>query len=299
MKIDILLSFYNGDRYIDEQIESVFNQKGNLNTRLLIRNDGKYSKKLSYLDGDKIKVLQGGENLGVKLSFLELVKQSEDDCDYYAFCDQDDVWKNDKLAVATKTLEPYSSKPAMYFSKTILVDDNLNPIGIDSFENGVFNFERTLVKNNAIGCTIVFNKKLRDILISKLEGYIHISKSFLHDHLLYSLCLGVGGKVIFDEKAHIYYRQHEDNVIGNRKGTLKKIRANGLLNSNNERLDWAKEIYVNYSDDLTINNKNILETIISYKNNWSNRFRLMKNKRFSRIKIEEINIFLLFLLGKF
>lgn len=298
MKVDILLSFYKGEQYIDDQVESILNQDAINLSKLLIRNDGEYSKKLTEFKNESINVIQG-ENLGVKYSFFELIKQSNNDSSYFAFCDQDDVWKKDKVKTAIDMLNPYQDVPAMYFSKAMLVDDKLSPIGLDTFEDGVFDFERTLIKNNAIGCTIIFNKKLRDILKSRLPNYNCISESFLHDHLLYALCSGMGGKIIFDETPHIYYRQHQNNVVGNRTGLIKKIRANGIFNTNRVRSSWAKELYSNFSDVLAPNNKILLENIINYRSNWKIRLILMRNKKFSKSIIEKMNISLLFLLGKF
>lgn len=298
MKVDILLSFYKGEQYIDDQVESILNQDAINLSKLLIRNDGEYSKKLTEFKNESINVIQG-ENLGVKYSFFELIKQSNNDSSYFAFCDQDDVWKKDKVKTAIDMLNPYQDVPAMYFSKAMLVDDKLSPIGLDTFEDGVFDFERTLIKNNAIGCTIIFNKKLRDILKSRLPNYNCISESFLHDHLLYALCSGMGGKIIFDATPHIYYRQHQNNVVGNRTGLIKKIRANGIFNTNRVRSSWAKELYSNFSDVLAPNNKILLENIINYRSNWKIRLILMRNKKFSKSIIEKMNISLLFLLGKF
>ncbi|MEQ2878461.1 glycosyltransferase [Enterococcus asini] len=298
MKVDILLSFYKGEQYIDDQVESILNQDAINLSKLLIRNDGEYSKKLTEFKNESINVIQG-ENLGVKYSFFELIKQSNNDSSYFAFCDQDDVWKKDKVKTAIDMLNPYQDVPAMYFSKAMLVDDKLSPIGLDTFEDGVFDFERTLIKNNAIGCTIIFNKKLRDILKSRLPNYNCISESFLHDHLLYALCSGIGGKIIFDATPHIYYRQHQNNVVGNRTGLIKKIRANGIFNTNRVRSSWAKELYSNFSDVLAPNNKILLENIINYRSNWKIRLILMRNKKFSKSIIEKMNISLLFLLGKF
>ena len=298
MKVDILLSFYKGEQYIDDQVESILNQDAINLSKLLIRNDGEYSKKLTEFKNESINVIQG-ENLGVKYSFFELIKQSNNDSSYFAFCDQDDVWKKDKVKTAIDMLNPYQDVPAMYFSKAMLVDDKLSPIGLDTFEDGVFDFERTLIKNNAIGCTIIFNKKLRDILKSRLPNYNCISESFLHDHLLYALCSGIGGKIIFDATPHIYYRQHQNNVVGNRTGLIKKIRANGIFNTNRVRSSWAKELYSNFSDVLAPNNKILLENIIYYRSNWKIRLILMRNKKFSKSIIEKMNISLLFLLGKF
>ena len=100
MKIAILMSTYNGHKYLDEQMESLVNQTLKDNMTVYVRDDGsnddtieiieKWSKKLDV-------VLYKGENIGPAKSFWDLFMNLGIQADYYAFCDQDDVWEKDKL----------------------------------------------------------------------------------------------------------------------------------------------------------------------------------------------------------
>lgn len=298
-KVQVLLSFYNGDKFIQDQMDSLNRQMGNFELSIVIRNDGSSSSILDQYAHTNVTV-NSGENLGVKGSFFQLIRQSSDNMDYYCFCDQDDYWKEDKISVAIEALKNYEDVPAMYFSKAAIVNNFLEKIGIDDFENGVFSFSRHFIKNNAIGCTMVFNKKMRDIINLKVENYKMISTSFLHDHLLYTVCSGVGGKIIFDSMPHILYRQHENNVIGNDRRLLSKIKGNGMFNSSNERLKWAEEIYQNFYQELLPNNRKFIETLVNYNNNFFTRITAISKLNFEyKSFFEKVNILLLLLFGKF
>lgn len=105
--VSVLMSTYNGAKYIREQIDSILNQK-DVNVELLIRDDGssdntaeickEYQKK-----NTNIRFYQG-ENIGVGKSFMELLKKAPE-ADYYSFSDQDDVWLEDKLSRAVKMIK--------------------------------------------------------------------------------------------------------------------------------------------------------------------------------------------------
>lgn len=299
-KVEVLLSYYHGEKYIEEQIKSIKNQHTNATIELSIRNDGdqdSYLNKFSKLDF--ISIFEG-ENIGVKKSFFNLILNSNDSADYFCFCDQDDYWFDNKVARGIDALSKYSDIPALYFSKALQTDKDLVPISLDSFEYGVFSFDRNLIKNNAIGCTMMFNKKLRDILKDSLMEYNYVTDELLHDHITYAVCNGVGGKVIFDPEPTVYYRQHGENVVGNRNNIIKKILANGIFDSECRRLQWAIELRENFKEVFLEENNHLLDSIINYKKSLKKRIELSWNKDFKyKNMIERINIALLFLFKKF
>ncbi|WP_429967938.1 glycosyltransferase [Enterococcus sp. AZ046] len=298
-KVNVLLSYYNGEKYIVELINSIKNQEGSLKIKIIIRNDGSdkvLDNDLLYEDVEVINC----HNIGVKMSFLKLIELSDDDAEYFCFCDQDDIWDTDKIISAIKKLETSNDRPSLYFGKTRLVDNNKKYIGEDSFEKGVFSFGRTLIKNNAIGCTMVFNKKLRDLVRTNTENYKSFSKELLHDHLLYMICLGMDGFVYYDEFPHINYRQHTNNVVGGTRTFIDKIKSNGLIGKKNVRLDWVNELYANFGDVLTNENRNLLLEIIKYRSNIRQRIKFFfLNPLPTKSLLEKLNISLLFLLGKY
>ena len=106
-KICVLMSTYNGDKYIIEQIESILNQK-KVNVELLIRDDGSTDKTLEILEeySKKYKNLKyySGQNLKTARSFMDLLFRAGE-YEYYSFSDQDDVWDLDKLTVGISYLK--------------------------------------------------------------------------------------------------------------------------------------------------------------------------------------------------
>lgn len=106
--VQVLLSTYNGEKYIKEQIDSILKQK-DVNVRLLIRDDGSTDGTneilLSYALNNENVFYYRGENSGVVASFFRLFETADFDVDFYALADQDDVWEEDKLIVACRQLE--------------------------------------------------------------------------------------------------------------------------------------------------------------------------------------------------
>ena len=98
-KVQVLLSTYNGEKYLQEQIESIIRQE-DVEISLLIRDDGSCDKTIEIIENLKRKnsniIYYSGNNLGPARSFMDLINKSGN-FDYYAFSDQDDVWKSKKL----------------------------------------------------------------------------------------------------------------------------------------------------------------------------------------------------------
>ena len=93
-KVLILLSVYNGQKYLQEQLNSLYNQRG-VDVSILIRDDGSSDHSIDIIRENQkdhdIKLIEG-KNVGFAQSFWELVRNATE-ADYYAFCDQDDYWE--------------------------------------------------------------------------------------------------------------------------------------------------------------------------------------------------------------
>lgn len=222
-KVQILMSTYNGDQYLDEQIESLLAQDYG-SFEILVRDDGSTDRTLNILERykqktDKIFIIKGG-NVGVVRSFFYLIQESKDDVDYLAFCDQDDVWKQDKVSRAVQLIEGSSGNniPFMYCSTTTNVDEKLNILGKSDIPNKGLSLQNALVQNIATGCTVVINKQARDLLLQGLPYYKYV---LMHDWWIY-MVISAFGKVIFDQQSKILYRQHSSNVVGTTTGVLDK-----------------------------------------------------------------------------
>ena len=155
----VLLSTYNGEKYLREQIESLLSQIG-VKIIIVARDDGSHDDTISILAEYEKKITYFhylvGENVGPAQSFFMLMQQAPK-ADYYAFCDQDDVWDKDKLIIAVDMLEKESPvTPNMYYSNLRIVDQNLTFYRF-SHEKPHIQKDRycVLTENMATGCTYV------------------------------------------------------------------------------------------------------------------------------------------------
>lgn len=216
MKCQVLLSTYNGEKYLQEQIDSILQQKG-LVVELLIRDDGS--------DDSTIKIIKSnlnlnfflGENIGVVKSFFALLHESDSNCEYYAFSDQDDVWLDNKLAKAVSILQTYDiDKPCMYCSNLMVTDSCLNELYELNKKKINMSAESFLLNNCVTGCTVVINKAFRDLLLSL---NIDLNNIVMHDWLFGFIAKRIGN-LYYDNSCYILYRQHGDNVIGANTGKI-------------------------------------------------------------------------------
>ncbi|TCO80518.1 glycosyltransferase involved in cell wall biosynthesis [Plasticicumulans lactativorans] len=209
--VSILMSTYNGEAFLAEQIDSILKQS-HRELELLIRDDGSRDgtlalvERYAHKDG-RVRWL-AEDNLGVTRSFFRLLGLARDTSAYYALCDQDDYWLRNKLRRAVATLERCPSDvPAMYFSRLRIVDENLRP-SRQTRVPALFCLENALVENFATGCTIVLNRAARDLVLRNLPR-----ECCMHDWWIYLLVLSKG-RVFYDAYAGILYRQHGRNSVG-------------------------------------------------------------------------------------
>ena len=263
----ILMSTYNGEKYLREQIESLRNQQG-VDAKILVRDDGSNDSTTQILEQySKEGVLEwyAGENLKSARSFLDLIYHTPYS-DYYAFCDQDDYWMPNKLAAAIQLLEETDSgKSALYCSKTKIVDKDLHPIDQkNKFEFMALGMPSAFIINNAPGCTMVFNRYLLERVREYVPAYIG-----MHDSWIYKVCVVTGNQIIADKNAYIYYRQHGNNVLGGMHNPIKswKRRINNLQSASCYRSKVANQVLIGYEKYLSEGDGEILRIISNYKKN--------------------------------
>nr|WP_303104047.1 glycosyltransferase [Megamonas funiformis] len=153
------MSTYNGENYLEEQIESLRKQK-DVDIKILVRDDGSKDNTVKILEKYKkegILDFYKGNNVGYAKSFLHLLTNNIE-ADYYAFCDQDDVWLPDKLIKAIEKINE-NEKPSLYASALKRVDENLKFLGIQSFKNLKLTLGAEFTRHRLAGCTFVFNKR--------------------------------------------------------------------------------------------------------------------------------------------
>ena len=222
--VSIVMTTYNGEKYLAEQIDSILSSTHE-NFKLYIIDDGSQDSTMAILAGyekqypDKIHISQNKTNMGVTLNFLNAISRMT--ASYIMLCDQDDVWRKDKIARTLKRMKQMEVQfgkelPVAVFTDAYVVDNKLNIIHESFFRSGRLNpgltdLPHLLMENKLIGCTVMINQAVRRVLQSKPLPV----KARFHDGWL-GLIAASMGKISFIKEQTLLYRQHEANVVGNR-----------------------------------------------------------------------------------
>jgi glycosyltransferase involved in cell wall biosynthesis len=229
----ILMATYNGDKFIKEQIESILNQTYQ-NWKLIIHDDNskdntvkiikeyiyKYPEKIVFID-DKI------STGGAKENFTYLLNKIDDNYDYVMFCDQDDVWIENKIELTlNKMIEVEKEnidKPVIIHTDLKVVDESLKTISESFFTYQNIKPEWSkdlyisLVQNSVTGCTMMINKKAKEVSLPIGNNAI------MHDWWILLKVLQNKGIVDFINEPIILYRQHSSNDTGAKGFSLFKV----------------------------------------------------------------------------
>ncbi len=220
-KVLILMSTYNGEEYVREQLDSVLEQSYP-DVDILVRDDGSTDDTFVILKEyeemhPNIRAYQG-ENIGVNRSFFELLQKSDAKAAYIGFCDQDDYWLPEKIERAVEKLKRYDA-PALYCGAKTLVDENLERLSEQQNPHVNPGFGNAVIESVCSGCTLLMNRALADIIKERLpEDVIH------HDWWCYMAACYLG-ELYYDENSYICYRQHSGNEVGASGSALAMIRA--------------------------------------------------------------------------
>lgn len=293
--VTILLSTYNGEKYICEQIDSLLNQK-NVDVRILIRDDGSKDSTVSLIESyeDERITYYVGNNLGVVGSYMELLEKAPDS-DYYAFCDQDDYWLDNKLEKAVGKLKDIGNPISLYCSSNTLVNEEQEPLANNSKSGNTITYGGILLKCCSIGCTYVFSKEALQYIRRKAIN----TKVMMHDAWVLRVIASVG-EVVYDNDSYILYRQHDGNVVGSTnskigkwKGRIKRIRTF----TNKNRGNAISELYETCRNDMCDSDKiTVLEEFYN-RRRIINRIRILFDKDvrcFSKVDTLILKIFVLF-----
>ena len=221
--IAILLATYNGEKYISEQLESILAQTFQDYT-IYIHDDGSTDNTIGIIGGyveqypKKIKLLEDSQrHRGPRYSFMWLLQQV--DCDYYMFCDQDDVWLKDKIQLSLDKLrkleENNPQKAALVHTEMKIVDENLNMISESLYATMrikpsiVDTFRFMGVCSCGPGCTMIFNNKAKSLSLD----YDNLDGIPMHDWWV-AINTVKNGVVGFLKTPTMLYRQHSQNTVG-------------------------------------------------------------------------------------
>lgn len=238
-KVAVLMSTYNGEKYLREQVDSILNQQ-NVDLQLFVRDDGSSdgTKEIlkEYAQSDANVHTEFAENVGVGDSFMNLLYSVPDTFDFYAFSDQDDIWYGNKLYEAVKLLKERDK--LLYASNQENVDKNGNTLGLrwDTDDKRVFLSPEGIIGTNVLcGCTMVMTGKFVKLISEESrrpsETVLNIKN---HDGWIAVVAATYDG-LVYDNRAFIKYRQHGNNVVGSYKPSLRqkiKQRIRKLRNKN-------------------------------------------------------------------
>lgn len=263
----ILLCTFNGEEYLSDQLDSYLSQTYS-SWRLWVSDDGSIDKTKEIIERyqvnlgcDRVRLVDGPKK-GYAANFMSLVCNPEIQAEYFAFSDQDDIWCPEKLKIAQSLLAEIPSKiPAIYCSRTTLVDSDNNFIGYSRLRRRPPKFTNAILENVGGGNTMVFNKAARDLIALIGVGSDIVS----HDWWAYIVVSGCGGKVIYDPNPYVRYRQHSDNIIGKNTGLTPNFsRLNALLRGRYRSwLDININALNKIKSNLTVENKILFEKFCS------------------------------------
>jgi rhamnosyltransferase len=303
-RIGVLLSAYNGEKYITQQIESIMKQKNSSHITLLVRNDGSTDNTLNIIQrlAEKYSniVIIDGKNIGLIRSFFSLLKiaVSKYDFDFYSFSDQDDYWKNDKLENAVSYLKQEEEVPVLYGCTSIIVDNKLKPTGFKTqLQERNITFFNSAIQNIIPGHNQVLNKKLATILVNQPTNY---SKIYSQDLWIINVA-AIVGKIIFDNTPHTLYRMHGNNELG--YGTSKSDRIIAHLKRLNKKepKKIATQLYYFYEcyeQFLTIEQKKELISFFRNQKKFTKRLKYINKTRLYRQNSKETILFKILYLFK-
>jgi glycosyltransferase involved in cell wall biosynthesis len=264
VKVAVLMATCNGADHLLEQIQSLIEQSHS-RWELCVSDDGSSDQTLAILDVIASTTLLGrmriffGPRQGFARNFLSLARRSEIQADYFAFCDQDDLWHKDKLARGLATLQQVPANvPALYCSRTRSIDGNGGHLGFSPLFTKSPCFANALVQSIAGGNTMIFNSAARDLLAKTPDNITIVS----HDWWAYLLVSGCGGQVFYDAEATLDYRQHAGNLMGtNVSLSGRLLRLKKLINGVFREWNTTNVVALNfYQTELTAENNKILKS---------------------------------------
>lgn len=299
--IQILLSTYNGEKYLKEQLDSYLGLENFDQIEVLIRDDGSTDNTIMILEEYSQKygfeVLKG-KNIGVNKSIFELFANCDLSCDYFALSDQDDVWLKNKFTFALNSLSRIDNKkPALFASCSKIVDENLKPLGSSIVPTKGVSFYNAMIQNVAPGHTQVFNRALLIALMEKGIENVHVI-----DGWIYMVAAGIG-EVVFDNQFTVLHRQHDKNSVGYElnffRSTINRIKRVMKKQSNIITLQ-IKSFEKLYNDKLSYEFKNELALFLKSQGSFFKRAEYVLKCKVYRQTLYETLIFkTLYIWGKY
>ena len=256
MKLSIVMTTYNGIRYIEEQLESIVNQERKADEVLIFddgSNDGTPEFIEKYIIKNKLnntwKVIVNEENKGWRRNFVEGIWSSTGDLVFP--CDQDDIWHKDKLKVMEDIMINNPQIKVLTTNVTNLYDNSKREQSSDQNEKlEKVSWTKHIFKVDAPGCVFCIRKEI----VEKSKNYYNVE--YAHDDYFWKLGLFADGLYNYS-KDMIDYRRHDDSTfsVEVRKNRNSEARIKWI----NMALDYCKDLtdYVKEDDTITEKDKKL------------------------------------------
>lgn len=302
--ITILMATYNGEQFIEQQLDSLLAQSvGNWN--LLIRDDGSNDNTVSIIQGYIAKynnislIINDTTDKGACTNFSALFSQAvaDEKIKYVMFCDQDDIWKPQKLENSLQEIQlienQYPNKPALVYTNFELMDN------CGKFVEGTFKLKHSIQLKNLLsfnfvyGCTILMNRAMMD----RIQ---HIPKCAINHDYWVALVASIYQSKFINQPL-LQYRQHNNNVSGNVAGNnnlVERLKRNLLLPDKEidklaKRLNMFTEFYKEHGQHLQKSENKIMREYLSAfrKNRFHVCFVMLKGGIFRKGFLQTIGAF--------
>lgn len=263
-QIAVLLCTYQGRPFLPAQLDSIAAQTRQ-DWAVWASDDGSSDGTLELLEqyrrrwGSERLAIVNGPGRGVTANFLSIACRPEIHARVYAYADQDDIWDRDKLERASRWIEAIDAAvPALYCSRTRLIDADGREIGLSPLFSRPPSFANALAQNVAGGNTMAMNGAAR-ALIARAAGAG--AEPVLYDWWIYLVVTACGGRVYYDPRPSLQYRQHGRNEIG--ANTRLRDRARNARQMVHGRLQQWNDINIaaldRIQDAITPANRRVLE----------------------------------------
>lgn len=280
--MDVLLATFNGEKYLEEQIESLDYQEG-VNVRVWVNDDGSTDETLAILKKWQrkglIKEISKSQGVGSTGAFLRLLSEHSDS-EYVAFCDQDDIWEPNKLAI--QLLKITKGKPACVASQRLFIDNSNRIIGASKKLRRSPSFENAMFENIAPGNTLLLNNqaintinRYQDAPIKHYDSWIYLLLTFV-------------GEVEYIHQPLLRYRIHETNLVG-----LRRYKVGRFIDSAESYLSQIRFLYKINERDLKKDQNSALTELMSigeYKSKIKKTTSILKYPLLRQRRIDQVGM---------
>ena len=235
--IAILLATYNGETYLASQLDSLLSQSYG-NWHLYVHDDGSTDAtptilhRYAVMYPRQVTLLDYPAQGGAYANFMSLLQRVE--APYYMFCDQDDVWHREKIALTMAAMKQAEHggqwRPVVVHTDLRVVDGNGLQLAPSFWQQAgirpnLFHTFAQRISNVVTGCTMLFNQPARAAALRRRPACCP-----LHDEWVTIRCCAEGGTVVPLFQQTIDYRQHTGNTLGAEACYQQKTAAYYLTN---------------------------------------------------------------------